>query len=203
MKGKINLKIIGITGNSGSGKTLISKIINEKLENSVIIDADEISKELSKNINSKYYKEIVEQFGEEILIQETKQIDRKKLARIIFENEWERKKLNVITYKYVVSEIKNRINMHKENDIILDVPLLFEAKLDEICNITIAVIASKKTKINRICLRDNLSLEDASKRLNAQIKEEILVKKCNYTIENNGNIDNIEKQIDKILMYNY
>lgn len=196
------MKIIGITGNSGSGKTLVSKMINEKLENSVIIDADEIAKELSKNINSKYYQEIVEQFGEEILIKETKQIDRKKLARIIFENEWERKKLNVITYKYVVSEIRNRINMYKEIDIILDVPLLFEAELDKICNITIAVIASKKTKINRICLRDNLSLEDASKRLNAQIKEEILVKKCNYTIENNGDINNIEKQIDKILMYN-
>lgn len=194
------MRVIGITGNSGSGKSTVAKILNEKLINSIVIDADAIAKEMAKNTESDYYKEIVKKFGDEILILETKQIDRRKLAKIIFENDVQRKKLNIITYKYVVTEIKNKTNLSKNNNIIIDAPLLFEGDLDKICDITIAVIAKEKNKIDRICIRDNISENDAKKRIASQIKENILTKKCDYTIENDGNIEKIEKQIDEIIL---
>lgn len=191
------MKVIGITGNSGSGKSYISNILLNRLKNSIIIDADKIAKQMS-NIDTLYYKEIVSEFGEDIL-NETKEINRKKLATIIYNNKEKRELLNSITFKHVVEEIKNRINKNSNKDyIILDVPLLFESNTNKICNLVIGVIAEKNIKIDRICKRDGINKNDAIKRINAQLSNEILKRKCDFIIENNGDIGKINKQLDKI-----
>ena len=68
--------------------------------------------------------------------------------------------------------------------IILDVPLLFESKLDKLCDYTIGVIAPKTEKIKRICKRDKLSKEKALQRLNSQPNDEFFTKNCNTVINN-------------------
>lgn len=179
--------IIGITGNSGSGKSAISKILAKKI-NAEIIDADEVVKELSEP-GSKYYNKIVELFGKEILIEN--KLNKKQMAEIIYNNSEKREKLNKLTYKYVVEEIKNRVKKLKEKNIIIDAPLLFESGLDKICKFTIAVLADFNIKLERICKRDNLDKETAKARLDIQAKDEYYIKKANYIVENNGEIDEI------------
>lgn len=183
--------IIGITGNSGSGKSEISKILAKKI-NAEIIDADEVVKELSEP-GSKYYNKIIELFGKEILIEN--KLNKKQMAEIIYNNSEKREKLNKLTYKYVVEEIKNRAKKSKQKHIIIDAPLLFESGLDKICNTTIAVLADSNIKLERICKRDNLDKKTAKARLDIQAKDEYYIKKANYIIENNGEIDeiNLEK----------
>jgi len=95
------MTIIGITGNSGSGKTIFSNILAEKMK-AIIIDADKIAKQSSKK-GEIYYNKIVELFGEEIL--ENGEINRKKLAKIIYDNNEQRNYLNKLTNKYVVGGI--------------------------------------------------------------------------------------------------
>ncbi len=192
------MKIIGITGNSGSGKSTVSKMISENY-NAKIIDADRIAKETTKN-NGEYLQAIRQAFGEDVI--KNNELDRKKLADIVFSNKKEKEKLDSLTFGYIVKEIKNELEANQRLDykyIILDVPLLFESRLDELCDYTIGVIAPKTEKIKRICKRDNLSEEKALQRLNNQENDEFYIKKCDFIIENVDN-EKTAKRVNEIIL---
>ena len=137
------MTVVGITGTSGSGKSTVARIIQQNY-NAQIIDADKIAKELTQK-DTEYLRKIVKTFGEEIL--ENGKLNRKKLADIIFLDKKQKEKIDKLTQKYVVDEIKKQVKESKNKLVLLDVPLLFETKLNEICDITIGVIADKKQKI--------------------------------------------------------
>lgn len=190
------MKIIGITGNSGSGKSTVCEIIKENY-NAKIIDADKVAKSLTTP-DTEYFKDIINTFGKSIL-DENKRLNRKKLADIVFNSKEKKLLLDKLTFKYVVEEIKREIkNVQNCDYILLDVPLLFESNLDEICDLTIGVIASEDVKIKRIMQRDNISLEKAKSRLNSQSKEEFYIKNCDYIINNKEKLNEIINQINKI-----
>ena len=203
------VKIIGITGNSGSGKSYVSEFIKKYyLEQNIkaeIIDADQVAKSM-QNSESEYMKSIIREFGEDIL--EEGKLNRKKLAKIVFSNNQEKEKLDRITQKYVVANIKEQIKSYREQGmviIVIDVPLLFESGLNQECTITVGVIAKKEKKLERICKRDNITVEEAELRLNSQPDDEYYRNNCDYIIENNTieneitqkAICNIVKKIEK------
>ena len=192
------MKIIGITGNSGSGKSNISKLISNNYE-ATRIDADKIAKEMTKN-NGEYLQAIRQAFGNDVI--KNNELDRKKLADIVFLNRAEKEKLDGLTFEYVVEEIKKELETNQNLDyqyIILDVPLLFESKLDKLCDYTIGVIAPKTEKIKRICKRDKLSKEKALQRLNSQPNDEFFTKNCN-TVINNENKEETIKMVNEIML---
>ena len=192
------MKIIGITGNSGSGKSTISKLISKNYE-AKIIDADKIAKEMTKN-NGEYLQAIRQAFVNEVI--KNNELDRKKLADIVFLNRAEKEKLDDLTFEYVVEKIKKELEANQNLDyqyIILDVPLLFESKLDKLRDYTIGVIAPKTEKIKRICKRDKLSKEKALQRLNSQPNDEFFTKNCN-TVINNENKEETIKMVNEIML---
>ena len=189
------MKIIGITGSSGSGKSTVCEILNEKY-NVKIIDADKIAKELLTS-GTEYYNDVISKFGREIT-DDVGEIDRKKLADLIYNDDKKREMLNNSTFYYVVKEIKLRAKEINSVDIIIDAPLLFESKLDDICNFTIGVIAKESVQIERIIKRDTISKEQACKRLKAQQTNNFYMSKCTEIIENNNEYIETEKQIEKI-----
>ncbi len=188
--------VIGITGNSGTGKSEIAKLLAKK-NNAEIINADLVAKKLSEPGNI-YNEKIVELFGEEIL--ENKKINRKKLAEIVYNNSQKRELLNNLTYIYVGNEIKHMVKLTKKQNVIIDVPLLFESGLDKICDFTIAVLADEKTKVERICKRDGIDESIAKSRLSIQEKIEYYKTRADYILENNGNLNeiNLEEICTKI-----
>lgn len=189
------MKIIGITGSSGSGKSTVCEILNEKY-NVKIIDADKIAKELLTS-GTEYFNDVISKFGREIT-DDVGKIDRKKLADLIYNDDKKRKMLNNSTFYYVVKEIKLRAKEANNVDIIIDAPLLFESKLDDICNFTIGVIAKESVQIERIIKRDSISKEQACKRLKAQQTNNFYMSKCTEIIENNNEYIETEKQIEEI-----
>ncbi len=193
------MSIIGITGNSGSGKSTVSKMISENYE-AKIIDADKIAKEMTMN-NGEYLQAIKQTFGEDVIKDNT--LDRKKLADIVFSNKTEKEKLDSLTFEYVVRRIKEEIKKAQiKSDIkyiVLDVPLLFESKINEVCNYTIGVTAPKIEKIKRICKRDKLSEEKALQRLNSQPDDEFFIQKCDFIIENINN-EKTEAKVNEIML---
>lgn len=189
------MKIIGITGSSGSGKSTVCEILKEKY-NVKIIDADKIAKELLK-VGTEYYKDVVSKFGTEIT-NNVGEIDRKKLANLIYNDDTKRKMLNNSTFYYVVEEIKTRVKETNNIDIIIDAPLLFESKLDNICNLTIGVISKESVQIDRIVKRDSITKEQACRRLKAQQTNEFYISKCTEIISNDNEYIETEKQIEQI-----
>lgn len=191
------MKIIGVTGTSGAGKTTICEILKERY-NAYIIDADEIAKKMSQKGNT-YLKSIVEYFGEDIL-DDNGELKRKELANIIYENEERRKALNDITFIHVVNEIKEKVNKLKhEKILVIDAPLLFESNLDKVCDFVIGVTADEIQKIERICKRDCITEEMAKKRLKIQISEDEIQKRADYIIKNEENVEKLQKELEKII----
>ena len=188
--------IIGITGSSGAGKSTICEIL-QKEYNVKIINADKIAKKLSCKGTS-YINEIIEKFGKDI-VDEKGELKRKKLAQIIYNNSDKRKELNNCTFKYIKKEIEEEIKKIEKNEIIIiDAPLLFECGLDKLCDKVIGVISKRDLQIERIIARDNIDYNQAESRLNAQEDNEFYINKCDAIIENNNDIEDIEKKIRKI-----
>ena len=207
--------VIGITGSSGAGKGTVCEILQRKYK-AKIISADKIAKNLSQK-ETAYLTEIVKNFGQEILL-ENGELNRRKLADIIYNSEEKREILNNCTFKYICKEIEKQIKEYtdiykkeklnncvyslKNNELIIaiDAPLLFEANAQNMCNITIAVISqNKETQINRIINRDNIDKSHAIARINAQKSNDFYINKCNYTIINDNKLLDLETQIDYIL----
>lgn len=188
------MTVVGITGTSGSGKSTVARIIQQNY-NAQIIDADKIAKELTQK-DTEYLRKIVKTFGEEIL--ENGKLNRKKLADIIFSDKKQKEKIDKLTQKYVVDEIKKQVKESKNKLVLLDVPLLFETKLNEICDITIEVIADKKQKIERICKRDNIEEKQALARLSNQKDDKFFSNNCDYIVENCKE-EELKEEIRKIL----
>ena len=185
--------ILGITGSSGAGKSTVCEILAKKY-NMKIINADKIARELSKK-GTRYIADIIEKFGKNI-VDENGDLKRKKLAEIIYLDPVKREELNSCTFKYIKEEIKKQIRQTEENrDIAIDAPLLFESGLDKICDRVIGVVCKKEIQLDRIVARDNVDYDHANMRLDAQQDDEFYRKNCDMIIENNYDIENIERQI--------
>ena len=155
-----------------------------------------LQESLARNGNE-YYKEIVKTFGQEIL-REDFEINREKLAGIVFFDKNKKEELDKITYKYVVPKIIEEANSTSTFEFsVIDVPLLFETNLDKVCDKTIGVIADRNACVERIMKRDNIDKKTAIARIDNQNKENFFKEKCNYCIFNNNEND-LEYQIQDI-----
>lgn len=145
-----------------------------------------------------YYKKVVSSFGREILVESDFEIDRKKLASMVFNDRLKKEILDKLTIEVIAPKIKEEaINISKRKLCIIDAPLLFETGLDEFCDMTIGIVANEETCIKRICRRDNMEEKDAKLRLQAQKSLNFFKEKCDYII-NNEDGDIVEKQINEI-----
>lgn len=184
--------ILGLTGASGSGKSSVSNLFSNL--GAIIIDADKIYADLLLN-HRPMIDEIAENF--DVLIEN--QIDRKKLREIVFLNKEKLNLLNKITHKYVLEQIFLEINhANDKNIVILDVPLLFEANLENKCHKILGVIANEDVKISRICKRDGIFKEDAIKRLKNQKNNDFFIKNCDIIIENSEDFEKLKSNCKKI-----
>ncbi|WIV10519.1 dephospho-CoA kinase [Proteiniborus sp. MB09-C3] len=188
------VKIIGLTGGIGTGKSTVSKIIRDR--GFPIIDADVIAREVVE-IGEVAYLKIIETFGEQILNND-KSIDRKKLGNIVFCNPDSRLALNRIVHPQINKKIKDEIlNYSKNNDIIfLDIPLLIEElenfneagiQFDEIW----LVYSDIETQLKRIIERDNTDYESAIRRVEAQLPIDEKLRYANVIINNTGSIEEL------------
>ncbi len=176
------MKIIGVTGGTGSGKSTLCKLLSGF--GAEVIDADEIARSITKK-GGKAYPEILSYFKKGILYPDG-EINRKALAEIVFSDKKSLDALNDITHKHVFSEMKRRMTESKAEVVVLDVPLLFSSKFPFKCDLTVGVTADKEERIKRIMLRDGLSREEILKRMENQITDKELFDKADVTVLNDS-----------------
>ncbi|MFH5881034.1 dephospho-CoA kinase [Liberiplasma polymorphum] len=191
-------KIIGLTGGIATGKSTVTQMFKER--NIPVIDSDKIAKTLLDK-GQEAYQEILAEFGEEVLSTDTN-INRNKLAKIIFNDEKKRKKLNEIVHpkvkKVIYTEIA-RLKTLEHDFIVVDVPLLFESEFDKICDITLLVFARRKDQVTRLMMRDHIDETYALQKIKSQFplgKKKAL---ADYVIDNSKSILETRKAFDKFI----
>lgn len=188
--------IIGLTGNSGSGKTAVSDYLSKKY--AYVLDCDKIYHELLSE-SAEMKKELIGLFGKSII--EDNKINRKVLGEIVFNNDKKLKLLNRVAHKYVIIEVEKRIASYKGDKklIVIDAPLLIEAGLHEICDEVWVIDAPLEIKAERISIRDHISIEKAKQRLSNQMNPEELKKYADHIIENTGSLHELLSYVDTLV----
>jgi len=187
------MKIIGITGKSGAGKTTVTKYF--KKYDAEIIDADILARKIV-NAGMPALAEIEKEWKNVV---ENGNLNRRALAKIVFNDAEELHKLNTITHKYIVEEIKQRIKKSKAPIFIIDAIALFESGLSDLCDVTVCVTADKDVRLKRIMARDGLARIEAEERINAQKSDDFYKEKADFVILNNETESNLEEVADRIV----
>ena len=183
-------RIIGVTGRSGCGKSLLSARLEQL--GAQVLDADKIYAELLQTenpmtgmLNHRFpgvWKDGV--------------LDRKKLADIVFSDEQARLDLNFITHSQVKAEMHYRTVHSDSKLIVLDVPLLFESGIDRLCDLTLAVLADREGSLLRIMKRDGIDRARAEARLNSQPDDAFYRARADLLLHNRGSLAEFEANID-------
>ncbi len=188
------MRILGVTGGTGSGKSIVCQIL--KQQGAVIIDADEITKELQKK-GSIVYDEMIRFFGENFLKADG-ELDRKKIADLVFKDKEKLLKLNHIVHKHVAVEIKKRVAELKEKGcgfVVLDVPIPVEEGFFDTAECIWTVVANVDTRVERLMKRMNISEEEALTRINAQLSNREYEEIADVVIENEGSYEDLENLV--------
>ena len=190
--------VIGLTGGIASGKSTVSQMIKEK--GIRVVDADIIAKEAVSKGSAALH-QIVQTFGEEVLLPNG-ELNRQQLGAIIFSDEEKRKKLNAIVHPEVRKEMLEQRDegvSNNETFVVLDIPLLFESKLEGLVDRIIVVYTTPDLQLSRLMNRNDLSEEEALKRIHSQQPLEEKCQKADRVIENTKDLAFIRKQLENIL----
>ena len=194
--------IIGLTGGIGTGKSTVSRKLRER--GYPVIDLDVISREVIEY--PEVIDELVRNFGIEILesqnnISGKKSISRNKLRQTVFKEEKKVSVLNSIMHPPIVEEMRRQIEELRKSykTVFVEVQLLFEAKLEKEFDLTVLVYADKKTQLERVLKRDGRKEEEVQQIINAQMDMTEKRRLSNYIIENNGDSEMLDLEIEKFI----
>jgi len=187
--------VIGITGGIGSGKSSISKILEE--EGYPVFDSDNTAKFIC-NTDSEIVNNICKVFGNDMY--ENNILNRKKLAQIVFNDKEQLEKLNNIvhpkTRKHMYDFILN--NMNKELCFV-ESAIMFDSGLNELMDKVICVYAPEDIRINRVIERNNKTKEEVLNRINNQLNEKERLSKSDYVIHNDRPLNEVKENLLRLV----
>jgi len=191
---------IGLTGGIASGKSTITNYIRT-YKKIPILDADNIGRELIKP-NTVGYEKILTNFGNQIIDKDSPEnaIDRKLLKNIIFKDEKNRKWIQKLLHPLIKQKMITECNKYKNNKIILlVVPLLFEAKFEDICNEIWLVKCPEKQQIQRLAKRDKINEKEASAIIKLQMNYEAKIELSDVILDNSDKTDQWINKIENLI----
>jgi len=190
--------VIGLTGPTGAGKGEVASIFSRHCI--PVINADCVYHELITPPSS-CLQELADVFGKGILLPDGS-LDRRTLGGIVFNDPAARERLNTITHRYVMEEVKTRMERFRREGVpvaVFDAPQLFEAGAHKACGAVVSVLADRQLRLERIMARDNITAEAAMRRILAQKSDEFFKTHSDYIIENNGAAETLAPKVHHIL----
>ena len=192
-------KVIGLTGQTGAGKSTAAKTAEEM--GCYVINADLVAREAVEK-GSECLKRLAEQFGCDI-IDSDGSCNRRLLAKRAFSSAENTEKLNQITHPWIIRRIDEYIEAYRQKNggmIVLDAPQLFESGADSLCNMVIAVTAPQDIRLDRIMQRDHLSREEALLRIRAQHEQHYYIERADAVIDGSLPMEQVRRSIADILL---
>lgn len=185
--------ILGLTGQTGAGKSTLHSAAEEK--GFYVIDCDKVAHTVLDQ-NEQLKEALLKAFGD---ILTDGKIDRKKLAAKAFASKENTELLNKTELPFIISEINHIIENTQSEYIMLDAPTLYESGANSICNFVVALLANEDIRKKRIIERDNLSEEAAELRLSAAKTDDFYIERADKIIYNNGSIEEYLGEFKNIL----
>ena len=190
------MKILGLTGGSGTGKSAACTAFARL--GCGVIDADATYRTLCDTCEP-MLKEIQNVFGD--VFSTDGKLDRKKLGAIVFADAQKLQQLNAITHPYIRQAARDAFAAYSKRGCLLciyDAPVLFEGQMETLCDKTCAVLAARNTRIARIVARDAITEEYAALRIDAQKDDAFYRERCDYVVQNDADLDTLYTQVCKI-----
>lgn len=190
--------VIGLTGSIATGKSTVANKFKEL--GIPVIDADKIAREVVEP-QEEAYKGIVETFGKEILL-EDQTIDRKKLGDIVFKDATKREQLNNIVHPAIRKRMLEQRDAYLNDGnrcVVMDIPLLFESKLEHFVDKILVVYVDEDVQLQRLMKRNDLTKEEALQRIHSQMPIKKKAELADRTIDNNGTKAETYAQLKEIL----
>ncbi|MEW6062618.1 MAG: dephospho-CoA kinase [Bacteroidota bacterium] len=184
---------IGITGGIGSGKSLVCSLFEKK--GVPIFYADDVAKEISNRLEVK--KEIIREFGNTIILPNG-DLDRKKLATIVFSEHEKLLRLNSIVHPSVFLEFDTwKRNLHSLSSYALaEAALLFESSMDKRMDYTLVIAASDDIRVKRVMERDKVSKELVQARMVHQLPMQDLIERADFVLRNDGTQTELKAKVN-------
>jgi dephospho-CoA kinase len=188
------MRLIGLTGGIATGKSEVARMLAAR--GATIIDADELAREVVRP-GQPALAQIVERFGAQML-NDDGTLDRTGLAKVVFADPEARVELERITHARIGELIQQRIAAafaHDAHLVVVDIPLLFEGRRDDMFEGTLLVYAPRDVQLQRLMSRDGISLEEAEQRIVAQLPIDEKRARATWVIDNGGDVADTEQQL--------
>ena len=189
------MKIFGLTGGSGTGKTTVGEIFKE--HGIYVVRADESARRVEAK-GTQCYDELVTMFGVCIL-REDGEIDRRKLAKIVFEDKKKLKTLNRITHHYIKFDIMRELGEVESDFAAIDGAVIIGSPVEKICEFIVAVEAPLEERVKRITERDGRTADEAKALIAAQPSDDFYRENAQFIICNNGGYDELRNNAEAVL----
>ena len=192
--------VLGITGGIATGKSTVMRLFATL--GARVISADEIAREVLAKDAPAYY-DVIERFGSDVVLPNG-EIDRAALGHIIFNDPDARNVLEEITHSRIISRMQEHIEQFRKSlscmnsILVVEIPLLFECGLEDIVDEVLLVAAEQGTQIDRLKSRNEISSDEALRRIDAQMPMEVKIGKADRVIWNDGSLQNLEQTIRHI-----
>ncbi|MDP5018220.1 dephospho-CoA kinase [Anabaena sp. UHCC 0187] len=188
--------LIGLTGGIATGKSTVANYLATAY-NVPILDADIYARD-AVSVGSPILSQIAEKYGKDIILNDGN-LNRAKLGEIIFNHPEERHWVEGIIHPYVRNCFDKAINESSANTLILVIPLLFEAKLENLVNEIWVVSCSAQQQQQRLIERNNLTPAQATARINSQLPIAEKIARANINLDNSSTLESLLKQIDVVI----
>lgn len=186
---------IGLTGGIACGKSTVANLLVRR--GAILIDADRLAREVVEP-GSPVLAAVAERFGSDVLHPDGS-LNRKRLGEIVFGDEQRRKALEGILHPEIRRRMFGRMEaeeaVHPDKLVVVDIPLMYESKLDERFAEILVVYVPEYVQLKRLMDRDGLTEEQARQRLSAQMPIEAKKSLADVVIDNSGSLEETERQI--------
>jgi dephospho-CoA kinase len=189
--------VVGLTGGIGSGKTTFAALLAER--GAQIIDADELGRDALRPDRPAWHS-IVSQFGDDILQATSLEIDRKRLAALVFNDPSKLAALNAIVHPVIFEGIADRLEKlsHTDDVVVLDAALVLELRIDEILDALIAIVAPPDVRVKRLVSTRDMDPVDIDARMSSQTDPEEVAARADIVVRNEGGLEDLVAEADRV-----
>jgi dephospho-CoA kinase len=188
--------IIGLAGGVGAGKTTVANVFADL--GCVVVNSDELAREALRDPRIK--QTLIQWWGEGIL-DDTKVVNRSKVAHIVFSDPAQRRRLEGLTHPWIEERRRERFAAapHSTPALVIDAPLIFEAGLDRVCDAVIFVDAPLDQRENRVKAERGWDAAELTRREESQMPLDEKRRRADYVVANTGRADDLKPQIERLL----